>query len=81
MGDCKRYEGITREKLENLKQGLVKSGIKPPEGDSGMIEAMGVKVSVAYAASEQALDVCIVEKPDFIPAALVWAQVEAPLKA
>lgn len=81
MDDCKRYEGITREKLEQLKQGLIKGGIKPPEGDSGMIEAMGVKVSVNYAASEQALDICIVEKPDFIPAALVWAQVEAPLKA
>ena len=81
MSDCKRYEGITREKLEQLKQGLVKSGIKPPEGDSGIIEAMGVKVSVNYTAAEQVLDVCIVEKPAFIPEALVWAQVEAPLKA
>ena len=80
MSDCKRYEGVTREKLEQLKQGLVKSGIKPPEGDSGIIEAMGVKVSVNYTAAEQALDVCIVEKPAFIPEALVWAQVEAPLK-
>jgi hypothetical protein len=81
MGDCKRYEGITREKLENLKQGLVKSGITPPEGDSGTIEAMGVKLSLNYAVPEQALEICIVEKPDFIPAAIVWSQVEASLKA
>jgi hypothetical protein len=80
MADCKRYEGITREKLEQLKQELVKKGLKPPEGDSGTIEAMGVKLSLSYAAPEQALEICIVEKPDFIPAALVWSQVEASLK-
>ena len=80
MGDCKRYEGITRERLERLKQHLTKIGLNPPEGDNGVIESMGVKISVSYISSEQALDVCIVEKPDFIPAVLVWSQVEASLK-
>jgi len=80
MGDCKRYEDFTQERLERLKQGLTKIGLNPPEGDSGLIESMGVKVSVSYVASEQALEICIVEKPDFIPAALVWSQVEAALK-
>jgi len=81
MDDCKRYEGITPEKLQLLKQGLQKGGIKPPEGDSGTIEAMGVKVSVTYIAAEQALNICILEKPPYIPAALVWGQIEGPLKA
>ncbi len=80
MGDCKRYEGFSRDRLEQLKQGLIKMGLKPPEGDSGVIESMGVRISVSYAASEQALDICIVEKPDFIPTVLVWSQVEAALK-
>ena len=80
MDDRRRFEGITPEKLEKLKQGLQRSGIKLPEGASGIIEAMGVKVSMNYLAAENALDLCIVEKPSFIPSSLVWAQVEGPLK-
>lgn len=80
MADCRRFEGITAEKLERLKQGLQQRGVKLPEGGNGIIEAMGVKLSVAYVAAENALDICIVEKPAFIPSSVVWAQVEAPLK-
>ena len=80
MDDCRRFEGITPEKLENLRQGLQRSGIRLPEGGNGIIEAMGVKVSVTYLATENALDICIVERPPFIPSSLVWAQVEAPLR-
>jgi hypothetical protein len=81
MPDCRRYEGITEEKMEQVKQGLAKSGIKPPDGPVGVIEAMGVKVSMNYVAADQALDVCIVDKPLFIPDSLIWAQIESPLKA
>jgi hypothetical protein len=80
MDDCRRFEGITAEKLESLKQGLQQRGIKLPEGGNGIIEAMGVKLSVNYVAADNALDICIVEKPAFIPAAVVWSQVEGPLK-
>lgn len=81
MPDCRRYEGVTAEKMEQVKQGLLRSGIKPPDGPTGMIEAMGVKVSVSYVAADQALDVCIIDKPMFIPDTLIWAQIESPLKA
>lgn len=81
MPDCRRFEGVTAEKMEQLKQGLIKSGIKPPDGPAGVIEAMGVKLSVSYVAAEQALDVCIMEKPAFIPDTLIWAQIESPLKS
>ena len=81
MGDYKRFDGVTLEKLDHLKQGLQQRGIKPPEGDSGTIESMGVKLSVSYLAAEQALEVRILEKPPFIPESLVWSQVEAPLKS
>jgi hypothetical protein len=80
MDDSRRFEGITPEIVERLKQGLLQKGIKPFDGDSGTIEAMGVKLSVEYHAAEQVLDVCILEKPAFIPDSLVWAQVEGPLK-
>ena len=80
MDDCRRFEGITPEKLEGLKQGLQQKGIKLPEGGNGIIEAMGVKLSVNYLAAENAIDICILEKPAFIPASLVWSQVEGPLK-
>ncbi len=81
MVDCRRYEGVTQEKMERVKQGLARSGINLPDGPNGVIEAMGVKVSVNYVAADQALDVCIVEKPPFIPDTLIWAQIESPLKA
>ena len=80
MDDCRRFEGITPEKLESLKQDLQQKGIKLPEGGNGIIEAMGVKLSVNYLTAESAIDICIVEKPAFIPASLVWSQVEGPLK-
>ena len=80
MDDCKEYAGITREKLDALKQGMKKTGLNPPEGDSGTIEALGVKLSVDYRAEQQTLKFCILEKPAFIPAAMVWGQIEAQLK-
>jgi hypothetical protein len=80
MPDCRRYEGITREKLDGLRQDLLRIGIAVPEDGSGMVEAMGVKLSIAYLPAEQALDVCIIEKPSFISTSLIWGQVEAPLK-
>lgn len=80
MPDCRKYEGVTPEKMERVRQSFLKSGIKLPDGPTGMIEAMGVKVSVNYAAAEQVLEVCILEKPSFIPDTLVWAQIESPLK-
>jgi hypothetical protein len=80
MDDCKRFEGITPQKFQNLREGLQRSGIRLPEDGNGIIEAMGVKVAVSYLATENALDICIVEKPPFIPSALVWEQVEGPLK-
>ena len=81
MDDCRRFDGITAEKMENLKQGLQQKGIRLPEGGNGIIEAMGVKLSVNYLAAENALDICIVDKPVFIPSSVVWAQVEGPLKS
>ncbi|HXJ91789.1 MAG TPA: hypothetical protein VMT20_02780 [Terriglobia bacterium] len=80
MDVSRRFEGVTPEVVERLKQGLQQKGIKPFEGDSGMIEAMGVKLAVNYHAAEQALDIQILEKPAFIPESLVWAQVEGPMK-
>lgn len=78
--DCRRFEGISADKLEGLKQGLQQKGIVLPEGGNGIIEAMGVRLSFNYLAMENALDICILEKPVFIPSSLVWAQVEGPLK-
>lgn len=80
MPDCRRYEGITREKLNALREDMLRTGITLPEDGNGLVEAMGVKLSLSYVPAEQALDVCIIEKPSFIPTSLVWGQVEAPLK-
>jgi len=76
----RRFEGVTAERVELLKQGLLQKGIKPFEGDSGTIESMGVRLAVDYHAAELALEIRILEKPIFIPESLVWGQVEGPLK-
>ena len=81
MADCKTFADVTREKLQSLKEELRKNGFNPPDGDAGVIEAMGVKISVTYQASGQTLEVCVVEKPAFIPASMVWSRVEAALKS
>lgn len=80
MDDCRRFEGITPEKLAKLKETLEKGGIKVPEGGNGIIAAMGVKVSVSYVEAENVLTICILDKPAFIPSSLVWSQVEGPLR-
>lgn len=80
MADCKDYNNVTREQLGNLKQKLQQMGIKPPEGDRGPIEAMGVKLTVSYDEGGQKLTVCIVEKPAFIPESMVWGQIEGSIK-
>lgn len=80
MDDCKEFGGVTREKLDNLKQTMRNNGMTPPDGDSGVVEAMGVKVSLAYNAANQNLKICIIERPAFVPAAMVWAQIENSLK-
>jgi hypothetical protein len=80
MAECKDYSDVTREQLGRLKQKLQQMGITPPEGDNGTIEAMGVKLTVAYDEGGQKLRVCIVEKPAFIPESMVWGQIEGSLK-
>ena len=80
MPDCKDYNDVTREQLGKLKQKLQQMGITPPDGDSGAIEAMGVKLTVAYDEGGQKLTVCIVEKPPFIPESMVWGQIEGSMR-
>jgi hypothetical protein len=80
MEDCREYDGITRDRLEELWQGMGRLGVSPPEGDEGVVEASGVKVWLSYIATEEKLKVCILERPSFIPSTLVWGQLESSLK-
>lgn len=78
--NCKEYPGVPREAITKFREQAEKDGKPLPPGDSFVIEKSGVKLSVEYTESTQLLKLCIIEKPGFIPEAMVWAIVEEQMK-
>lgn len=72
MAEEKEYPGINRSTLDCLKKDLQSMGIAPPEGDSGVIEYQGVKLSITYTEPAAKLSIQILNKPSFVPESLVW---------
>ena len=81
MAETKEYVGITRSKLDCLKQRFQAQGVTPPAGDSGTVEQQGVKVSMTYVEGEQKLQFGLIEKPFFIAESLVWALLDNAVKS
>jgi hypothetical protein len=80
MPDSKEYDGTSREVLNCLRQDLQRMGVNLPDGDDGTIEYQGVILSVVYTEPEQKLAVRILEKPSFVPEAMLWQLLEARLQ-
>jgi adenylate kinase family enzyme len=80
MPDNKQYSGTSRDQLNCIRKDLQSMGIHLPEGDSGNIEYQGVKLTVTYTEPEQNLIVKILEKPAFVPEAMVWQLLEARIQ-
>jgi hypothetical protein len=81
MAETKEYAGITRNKLDCIKERFQSQGVTPPAGDSGTIEQQGIKVSVTYVEAEQKLHFGLVEKPFFIAESLVWSLLDRAVKS
>jgi hypothetical protein len=81
MAEIKEYVGITRSKLDCLKQRFQSQGVIPPPGDSGTIEQQGIRVSMTYVEAEQKLLFGIIEKPFFIAEHLVWTLLDRAVES
>ena len=67
---------LQRRSWKTLNRGFNRKASSFLRACKGIIEAMGVKLSVNYLAAENSIDICIIETPAFIPSSVVWAQVE-----
>lgn len=80
MPDSKEYGGTSRDTLNCIRKDLRGMGINLPDGDNGTIDYQGVKLSVTYREAEQKLAVKILEKPAFVPEAMLWQLLEARIE-
>ena len=64
--------GIPRDTFERIKYDLRARGVAVPPGDACMIEHRGVRGSMSYSEPDRRLEIEILEKPFFIPDAMVW---------
>ena len=78
--NCKDYTGVTREALDKWRAESAQRGEVLPPGDSFTIQKSGVTLSIEYNETLATLKICIVEKPPFIPEAMVWAIVDSTVR-
>jgi hypothetical protein len=81
MAGSKQYTGMARQRMDCLEQSLKSKGVTPQGSpDSAIIEYQGVKLSVRYDESNQLLKLDILEKPAYIPEALIWGFIDASVQ-
>ncbi|MGH9453953.1 MAG: hypothetical protein ACRD2O_08290 [Terriglobia bacterium] len=80
MPDSKEYDGTSRHTLNCIRKDLEGMGINLPEGDTATIEYQGVKLAITYSEADQKLAVKILQKPSFVPEAMVWQLLEARIQ-
>ncbi len=71
MDDCREYMGVTPAAVDCMKADMRTKGMRPPEGNIGTIEYMGISISFTYLEPET-LQFRILDKPPFIPDQLIW---------
>ena len=77
MPDCKKYGGITRAELVNLRKDLADEGIKVPEGDDVSVKGpYGIYLRATYDEAKETLKICITKKPFYIPESEIWKIVD-----
>ncbi len=79
MDESREYTGVTAASLDCMKADMRMKGIRPPEGNIGTIEHMGVSLSFTYLEPET-LQFRILNKPPFIPEQLIWGFLEPVVK-
>ncbi|MCU1290096.1 MAG: hypothetical protein JWN60_2325 [Acidobacteria bacterium] len=77
MPDCKKYGGITRGELANLREDLAKEGVTVPEGDDVEVSGpYGIQLRATYDEQRETLEICITKKPFYIPETAIWKIVD-----
>jgi hypothetical protein len=81
MAGSKEYTGIAPQRMDCLEQSLRSQGVTPQGSrDSMTIEYQGVKLAVRYNESNQLLKLDILEKPAYIPEALIWGFIDTSVQ-
>jgi hypothetical protein len=76
--DAQRTYPVTPSQMASFRTILAENDIAAPSGNSGQIEADGVTVSFTYDGTAT-LTLVLVSKPFYIPAAMVWSEIEGYL--
>ncbi len=77
MPDCKKYGGIKRSELNDLRRDLAAEGVVVPVGDDVEIKApFGVELRATYDEAKETLKICITKKPFFVPESQIWKIVD-----
>jgi hypothetical protein len=75
--DKRRYTGITRGNINELRAELGKYGIVIPDGDDVEVNGpLGVKMQVVYDEPGQTLDLAITDKPAYVSVSQIWKVIE-----
>ncbi len=73
----KRYGGITRNELEQLRHKLQQAGITVPNSDEGTLEGPhGIELALKYDPTVQTLTIRITKKPFWVPPHRIWEIVD-----
>ena len=74
------FSGISRDTFERMKEDLRARGVAVPSGDACIIEHRGVRGSMSYSESDRRVEIDILEKPFFIPDAMVSNLLDAVMR-
>jgi hypothetical protein len=77
MPDCKKYGGITRAELAQLRKDLAAENVVVPEGDDVLVKGpFGIELQATYDEARETLKICITKKPFYIPESQIWKIVD-----
>lgn len=76
--ETRTFTGISRAQVGTLRERIA-AFVRLPDGDTGAIDAQGMKGSFAYDEPAQTLSLTIDEVPFFIPRPTVWSAIEGAL--
>ncbi len=76
--ETKTFTRVARSQLDTLRERIA-AFVRLPDGDSGAIDAAGMKGSFAYDEPSQTLSITVDEVPFFIPRPTIWSTIERAL--
>ncbi|HET7813398.1 MAG TPA: hypothetical protein VFL13_03410 [Candidatus Baltobacteraceae bacterium] len=78
--ETKTFSGIDRARMNVLRERAA-AFVQLPQGDSGAIDAQGVRGSFSYDDTAQTLTITLDHTPLFVPRSMVWSTLESALRS